>query len=541
MSIFKYDNFKQWERFSEMPKGINRYCGATKDDTFIRATMAELPEHLADEAGVYLLAFAIGRLSKPLLAFVTELGVMDRPSVKNSLDVALLIRDTMFSKQSKSEFADSPYLEILKQTAEIYGAAFAVDSMEAVYNDEFAMERTGASFFANGAQKLESYSANLKLFMSFTPPQFLASPDIGNIGIRNISHQIVNFDRKDPLVEHLEILGQLSFDDLSSITKVIKDDSLGRSAFIGRQIDAAVCKDLPDMKSGFVYNLPFALEARPMNTLMTLIAMNELELSRFISSGSMESYLTSKWIHAGNAHTMEDQNFLILHDLFNQRLLANPFFERVFQRTESLYKPSFVSVTMAFLSQAIKEKGLAVEMVKAPGGSKNVSSGVLKSFAEGLGLIAKHAREPEVVQAGHAMVTSQLRINLINLYVSMANDEDVGKKLKKPDAVDVDYQFKFMAVRLCAELHQPNQNYTSSALAKIKPIGNFVSDMAGLNHREALLMLVSTYDEETILDALKDYKPGIKPMIELGVLSQKHIKLLPAKERGEMLETAMGL
>ena len=543
MSIFKYGNFKQWERFPEMRKCINRLIGGTSDDSFIRAILPEVPDHLVDEAGIYLLEYAIQRQSKKLLSFVTEMGVLDKPSVKNSLDVAVLIRDTMFTSGGNPS-ADNPFLEILKQTAEIVGEPFAIDSMEAIFNDDFATKRSGATFFASGKEKLDCYTANLNRLISFTSPKYLSSPLIGNIAIKRISGQMSNLDRKDPIEDFLEVLSTLSFDDLSSISKVIKDDPLRRGAFMARQIDAAVCKELPEMKGEFFYNMTFALVVKPMNTLMALISMRESELSRFISSGGMEYYLTSKWIYEDNAHIMEDQNFLDLHNLFNQRLLANPFFETVFKRTEGLYKPGSVTVTMAFLSQAIKDHQLPVEMVKTPGGSKNVASRVLKSFAESLALIEKHAKEPEVVQAGRDMMASQLRTNLVNLYVAMANDEDVGKKLKKPGAVDEDYQFKFMVVRLCAELHQPSQNYTNSALAKIKPIGNFVSDisdMAGLSHKEALLMLVSTYDEATILNALKDYKPGLKPMIELGVLHRKHMSLLPAKERGEMLETAMGL
>lgn len=544
MSIFKYDNFKQWERFPEMTKAVNRLIGAMNDDSFLRAALADLPEHLADEAGVYLLEIALRRMSKKMLGFVTELGVFERPAVKNSIDVAVMIRDTLFTRGGNFvSFDDSdPYVDLLKKAAEHYGEAFAIDSIDAAYDDDIALKRSGASFFANGTEKLHSYTDNLKLLMLFTPAKYLASPVLGNIAIKNVAEQISNLDSRELLLKHLEVLGKLNFDDLSSISRVIKDDALTRSAFMGRQIDAAVCKELPDMKSDFVLNLGYALETRPMNTLMTLVTMKEPEFSRFVSTGGMQQYLLCKWLNAGNAQILADQNFLDLHDLFNQRLLSNPFFGHVFERAERLHKPNFVSVTMAFLTQAINEKGLAVEMVKTPGGSKSVSSDVLKTFAESLRLISEHTKLPEVIQAGQNMISAQLRGNVIRLYGAMADEDVAGKKLKKPDTVDQDYQFKFMVVRLCAELHQPRNTYTTSQLAKVMPIGQVVNLREnGLEHKEALKLLVETFDEATILDALKDYKPGIRPMIELGVLSQKHISLLPAKDRGEMLETAMGL
>lgn len=526
-----------------MTKAVNRLIGAMNDDSFLRDALVDLPKHLADEAGAYLLKIALHRMSKKMLRFATELGVFERPSVKNSVDVAVMIRDAMFSSAGNVT-DDNPFLVILKQAADLHGEAFAIDSMEAVYNDAFALKRSGASFFADGQQKLETYSANLKLLMRFTPEDILESPMLGNVSVKHVGAQMSNIgDKKTFLAEHLELMGQLNFDDFSSISRVLKDDPLGRSVFMGRQIDAAVSKELPGMKSDFVHNLGFALQTRPINTLLTLMSMQAPEVSRFISSGGMAQYLTSKWLDAGNADILKDQNFLDLHDLFNQRLLSNPFFNSVFERTESLYKPSFVSVTNAFLSREIMEKGLSVKMVKTPGSSTSVFADVLKTFAESLRLIAEHVKNPEVIQAGRGRIAAQLRDNVISLYISMAQDEVAGKKLKKPETVDQDYQFKFMAVRLCAELHQPRGNYTSAQLTKIMPIGSDFANLRdlGLEHKEALLLLVETFDEATLLDALKDYKPGLRPMIELGVLSRKHIGLLPAKDRGELLETAMGI
>jgi hypothetical protein len=540
MSIFRYDNFRQWERFSEMTKGITRICGSDSDDSFLRATLADLPEDLVDEAGAYMLEFAIKRFSSKLLGFVTEFGVFERPGMKNNLDVAVMIRDKLFTSGGDIS-ADNPYLGLLKKASAHYGDAFAIDSMDAVYDDDIAKLYSGASFFASGKEKLDSYTTNLKRLMLFTPPQYLNSRILGNIAIKNVGDQMSNLDKGAQLDEHLELMGQLSFDDLSAICKVIKDDPLTRGAYMGRQIDAAVCKDLPDMKSDFVFNLGYALEARPMNTLMTLVTMKESEFSLFVSTGVVQQYLLGKWLHAGNAKILEDQNFLDLHDLFNQRLLSNPYFSHVFQRTERLNKPNHVSVTGALVFPALKGKHLDVEMVKSATGSKNIPTGVLKSFAQSLDLIAKHCKLPEVIQAGQEMIKDQLAPNLIKLYMLMSKDDIIGKKLKPYDSVDKEYQLKFAAIRLCAELHAaiPVNN---RGLEKIKPIEHGMGAMdAGVTHKEALLVLVKTYDEATILDALKDYKPGIKPMIELGILSQKHIALLPVKDRGELLENAMGL
>jgi hypothetical protein len=528
MSILQYDNFNDWDGFRE----LNLACMRLKDDdSKLRALVAEVPEDLRQEASLYLLDYSMTQQSAILLKLATELGVFDIPGVKNNLEIAMTLRDRMFTT---TEEPSAGHLEILRQSAELFGEGFAIDSISAVYNDEFARQRAGARSFANGKEKLDAYSANLKLFVSFTAPKILANPDIGNIGIRHIRSQIMNFREGDPIGNHLKQLGEtLHFDDFVAIANVMTEQPFNFGQHMLRQIDAGVCQGLPRLSLDYLQNLPLALKVRPMNTLMSLVTMKESEFSRFVSGDGLFHYLTSSWITKNNAEILKDQNFLDLHDLFNQRLLASAYLPGALVRHEGLERPRTVSVTLAMMLPQLKEKGVRIDLSNEYG---------MLTFAQSLALMKGDPKHAEVVRYSHEAIADTLVRDAVSLYARMLNADHLKKHMKPLELTDKDERFKLVAVRLCAELHQPRAAHTRAELDRLKPISQLYGEtIKGLNHKDALLALVETYDEATILGALKGYKPGIKPLIELGVLDRKHMALLPAKDRGDMLESAMGL
>ena len=528
MGILQFENFSEWNGFSE----INLVCMRLQDDdSKLRVLATEVPEDLRQEFSLYLLNYSITRQSDAMLKIATELGVFEIPGVKHNLEIAVTIRDRIFT-QDKAP--NEGHLEILRQSAERLGEAFAIDSLSAVYNNEFARIRSKATSFADGTEKLATFTANLKLWKRFTPAQFLLNPDIGNIGIRHIRAEAGNFrsGNADALYRHLQALGELEFDDFLAIASVIKDDPLKLGNCMPRQIDAGVCQSLPGMSRDVLQNLELALKVRPTNTLMTLVTLSESQFSRFVSYEGVAQYLTIHWLTAENASILQDQNFLDLHELFNNRLLANPYLPSVFERYETLAKPWDVTVTLAMMLPQLKEKGFYVDLSKPYG---------LKTLATSLSLLKTDPRHAEVVRVGHESISAQLNRNALHLYAKMVSYESF-KHMKPVSQMEKADMFRFVAVRVCAELHQPNNKLRHAEADKIKPIGQFLGmKESGLEHKEALLALVETYDEATILGALKGYKAGIKPLIELGVLDRKHMALLPAKDRGEMLENAMGL
>lgn len=529
MSILKYENFTECEQFSE----INLACMRLRDDddSKLRDLVAKVPADLRQELSLYLLDYSITRQSGPMLKLATELGVFDIPGVKNNLEIAVAVRDRMFTS---SKEPSAGHLEILRQAANHLGEGFAIDSMSAVYNNEFARIRSDAKSFASGREKLDSYSANLSLFKRFTPAKFLNNPEIGNIGIRHIRFELVNLRDDEPIGNHLKELAELHFDDYVAIANVITSNPELHGKCVPHQIDAGVVKGLAEMSRDYLVNLVLALKIRPTNTLMTLATMKESEFSRFVSCDGIYQYLSSQWITKDNAGILLDQNFLDLHELFNNRLLGSPYLGSVFERNHGLSKPSDISVSFAMMLPALKAKDLYIDLSNKNG---------LKSLAKSLNLLSDDPRHEEVLHVGREAIRSELSRKVLNLYAKMATyDESFAKHMKPVDQVDKEDQFKLIAVRLCAELHQPDRPLTNAEASKIRPIGQFFGmNDSGLNHKEALLSLVQTYDEATILNALKGYKAGIKPLIELGVLDRKHMTLLPAKDRGEILEGAMGL
>lgn len=440
----------------------------------------------------------------------------------------MTLRDRMF--QSAKE-PSAGHLALLQGYAKFFGEPYAFDSMSAVYNLEFAKNRSGARQWPTGTEQLETYSANLQLFIRFTPAKFLSNPDIGNIGIRHICNQLTNLRNGDPLGDHLKHLGALSFDDLVATASVITSDPMGLGQYVHRQIDAGVHKGLIELKRDFLLNLEIALKVRPMDTVLTLASLSEPLFSRFVSCDGMLNYLTSQWITEDNAQILADQSFLDVHELLNNRLLSSPYLAGVFQRHEALSRPNSASVSLTMMLAQLKDKGVYVSI-----SSKNG----LKTLGENLELLRHNPAHAEVVQAGREEIERSIRRRTKLVYEKLVKDKKHG--LKPIDAIDKEDMFRLVVVRLCAELHQEGKAYTEAELNNIKPIGRVVDiGYVELHHKEALLALVWGYDELFVLEALSGYKPGIKPMIELGVLGRKHMNLLPLKYRGQMLENSMGL
>jgi hypothetical protein len=527
MSVLQYENFQESNYFS----AINLICMRLRDDGDVRPLrelVAEVSDDLRQEAALFLFDYSITAQSEAMFKLAKDMGVLEVPGFMQDLEIAMTLRDRMFQSAKEPSVG---HMELLREYAEVFGEAFAFDSMSAVYNIEFARNRSGARQWPTGTEQLATYSANLQLLIRFTPPELLNNPALGNIGIRHIRDQQSNLRSDDPIADHLKHLSALSFDDLVATANVITYDPMGRGQYVHRQIDAGVRKGLKELGRDFVLNLELALKLRPIDTLMTLATMNEVDFQRFVSCDGMLHYLTTQWITEENAQILKDPAFLDVHELFNNRLLSSPYLPGVFQRNETLRKPNIASVSLTMMLAQLKDKGVHVSI-----GSKNG----MKTFGECLELLRHNPAHAEVVQAGRVEIASAIRRRPQLVYDKLVRDKKHG--LKPADEIDKEDLFKMVVVRLCAELHQESKAYTQTELSNIKPIGSALDiETVGLNHKEALLALVRGYDELFVLDALRGYKPGLKPMIELGVLGRKHMALLPAKLRGDMLESAMGL
>lgn len=541
MSIFDYDQLTEWEGFQEFNLATMRLRGANGNSHGLQALYDDIPGPLKVQAKLYLLEFSISSLSRNLLDFAQDQGSLELPQVAGSLEVAIRIRDALFTNQN---FKESGHVELLTELAKHHGEAFAIDSMCAALDSDFADRKAGARDGAKSQERADAYTHNLELMKRFLDPVLLNSTAVGNLSFRLFATVSTNHAPRGDFSALLKLVSEYKANDLQAVFQLLKDNEKETPKF-SKHIDAALRNDfsalLHRQETSVLYK---ALAARPMTALSQFVAMNESEMVSFISGHLAQIFVMGDWIDKSNLEPLEDQNFHDLMSLFADRLVNNPYFASAFYRSEALNKPSDPGIPFILMAQKLNERRLMANL--SPG--KYSTS---RSSVEELGKRISEVSHLKLVADGAStalkMIDFELSRDLVRAYKKMFEDETLGQKLKAPmaddapEGADKEYQKRFAAVRICAELHQPKQT-TITGEKKFTPYSYYVGEIKGtLQSKNALLAQVKTYDDATVIEALTHYKAGFKPMIELGVITRKSLDKLPAKERGMFLEHELGM
>lgn len=545
MSVFEYEELKAWEGFDDLNRSTLKLRGSMGNLEESRALYMSVPDHLKDSAKTYFLELSISGLSKKLLEFAKEVGALDLPHIQESLEVAIRIRDAIFSAK---RFSDSGHVELLKGMSGQHGEAFAVDSMAAALSNDLAELRCGGDWL-NAQDKADFFASNLKRVKEFIDPQWMKSADVGNTGFRIFSVESTNQAPRGDFSEVFNLLAEYQADDLSALVKSItKDDNskkgiiAERGALVAKQIDSALDESFASLiKSDEPHDLFKAAMARPAKVMEFLGSMSDKELSRFVMSKSLYLYLNTDWIYEDNEAVLEDRQLIESINQFNDRVCSSPYFEPTFQRSSSLNEPWMPGIPFALLSSKLNELNLHVKLYRDNGGTS------LETFSDAVSALARHESTGSHAAAGLQIIEKDLKLDLIRVYKKISEHEEFGKRVPEPasaanpNGVSKQYQINFAAVRICAELQQPFQTVATEK-KKITPYAHYIGEIKGsLRSKNALMTLVKSFEEEIIVDALAHYKGGFMPFIEQGILSKKHMNKLSLKDRGKILESDMGM
>lgn len=541
MSIFDYEKFQRWEGFSDFNTATMKLRGATGDRDGLQLMFDGIPSDLKDQARMYLLEFSISSLSKKLLDFATAQGVLDLPDVTTSLELAIRIRDALFTN---SRARESGHVELLAQLAPRHGEAFAADTMNAALDRDLAERKVGDRNGSSGMQRAVVFEENLLLAKRFLDGQAFTSTAVGNIAFRNFSVQSENHSPRGDFSKVLDLIIEYPADDLKAVMAVVKSHPHVATA-LASHIDAGLREDTQTLLRTQGYGTLFqALSARPLTAVSEFIAMREKDLANFASGPMSHTWVMGEWIDESNVRDLDDDLLFNQINLFNQRLTENAYFQAAFQRSESLHKPDSVGIPFILIAEKMK----ALQMVPNLSMGKYSSRNPVESLADGLLKLSESKRLNEVSATAISIIETEVGRGLCRAYEECYNDEVLGKRMQPPiskedpsSGVDKDFQQSFMAVRLCAELHQDSQS-TAAGQKKYTPYACNIGDIKGsIRAPKALTVLVKSYDEQTVLNALKDYKAGIMPLIKLGVLNTRHMDKVPLKDRGAFLESEMGI
>lgn len=542
MSIFEYEDFQAWEGFSELNMAMLRLRGASGDKDAIRPMFEAVPSELKTQALAYALEYSVTALSRQQLELATELGALDLITPKNSLEVALRIRDTLFTARN---FRESGHVDLLKELAGQHGEPFAVDTMYAAFNADNVKRKLGLKSFATLQQRADAYVDNLSLIERFVDDKWRKSVAVGNVAFRQMAQQETSGAPRGDFTGCLNLVSDYETNDLASVMKLVEEDIGPRSKQLARHIDSGLRHSfntlLHTQQEGLIFD---AVRSRPASGLTSLITMSESDLATAISGSGMRRYAVGNWINKHNVDQLADRNFMDLITLFNDRLTSNPYFEVNASREGGINNPSNPGIPFLLLAPTLIKKNIAVSL--KPEHSSGAAT--LESMADAIGLVSKIDGMQEYVDAGVTLMNRTMNHKLVQAYKTFASDKEFGKDIRpakndeNPDGVDRDYQARFAAIRLCAELHQSTDKKTAAWEKKYTPYQWYAGDIDSLiKSKKALLTLVKTYDEETILDAMKSYKAGLLPLMEVGALDRKHMNKLTLKERGQILEQDLGM
>lgn len=541
MSIFEFQEFNRWEGFNDLNIATMKLRGSVGDHEGTRQHFERVPAELKEKSLAYLLELSINSLSGKQLKLATELGALDLITSKTSLEVALAIRDSYFMAR---DFRESGHIELLARLAPEHGEAFAVDTMQAAFNSDIIERRLGLKSFPSAQEKADGFARNLKLMERFIEPRWLKWTSVGNVAFRQMAAQETSTSGDADFSECMTLLSHLETNDLSALMKVVKQDIKERSVLFSSQIDRALRHDFQSFLHSRNESVIFdALVAKPMSVMTSLLTMSPIDLTGLISGTGLGQYAEGRWITESNVNVLADKNLIDLINLFHSRLEADPYFVSNATKPGGIKNPDSPGIPFLLMAPMLNRSGVYVDLKSKYGGTQK-----LFAFARNMSILEKIDGMEEYISAGVEILTNHMDLRLQNAYKTFSSDKVFGKDIKKPksdenpDGVDRDYQIRFAAVRLCAEMHQETAKRTEAWEKKHTPYQYLAGKIHDdINCKEALLALVKTYDEATILDALVSYKPGIMPMIEAGVLGRSHMNKLTLKERGKVLENDLGM
>jgi hypothetical protein len=539
MGIFSYEDFHdEWAGFNDLNATMFRVREDTADLEPIKAIFRSVPEHLKAQSLAYALEYAINSLSAVKLNLAKDLGAMELITPKNSLQVALRIRDCLFSRNSHS---DGDHVELLKDLAADHGLHFAIDTMAAALNSHFAERRYGAKM-VTAQNTFDGYVDNFLLMDRFIDPAFKKSVAVANVGFKAFAQEAFRYSPRPDSSLALKLLAEYDSNDLVAIGTILKEQPESGD-LLARQIDSGfISKGAQAFKENSD-SVIRAFKVRPLTAISMLDGMTSDELTDFVQSPGLYAYASGAWVEKGNAHVLGNKELISLVDRFNSRLVSSPYFSSVFDRSSELSSPWTTAIPYVLLSKSLADAGIHVDIRR----SDSSSSQAVDSLADALDAMEGYEAVVQHRASGLKMLQKELDQSLRRAYREMSADEDLGKRIKEPrttanpGGVDPEYQRNFAAVRLCAELYQERQTVATEK-KKLTPYAYFVGDIKGpAASRKALTQIVKSLDEETILDALAHYKAGFRPLIEIGVLDKKHMNKLNLKDRGRFLETDMGM
>jgi hypothetical protein len=480
----------------------------------------QVPIGSRDAALRTLFDISVEELSGVLLAFAVDRGLLALPGFTDDLGVALQLRDRFFSHPCP--LLDTGHFELLKSMAGPLGLDFSINSMEDAYSERHLRGYVAA----DAVVRIDAFTKNLNLAMSFCDPVTLRDKAVGNTALRRFAVHAENATANNPAysaVAHLRVLAELDFDDLGAMLDVVSADEITRLPMILQQFMGTLFSKFDSgLEKFYNYALRPAFSYVPATVFDHLETVSDQALRRLVNSEFLDAYLNRKWLNLDecNGFLLKDTVFLGRLERFNARLLADPYIK-------SLLKDHCQGAMHV-------SKLMAVPRMEKAGMTFNLSCGMDYNQLAGQLILAKELPQlSEHFEKGKLIIElgfeDQAKTMYSRFYFS-------GKDVPDPETLtSTQIVRNAMILMACDYALFVKGNNTYDAPRFID------STYRNQSMEAAATLFTKATPEEEVVQLVKDIPQYLRALINNGLVDRKNLQKLLPKELAQQFGQDLGL
>jgi hypothetical protein len=332
MPVFETGDLRESEYHQTLHRGCLRARNKFVEPVELQMALQALPDHLKLQGWQYVLDVAIESSIDNLFLFAQERGVLNLPGViEKRLEMGMAIRDSFFRLERKVPHL----LRFLEDVAQEGGLAFALDSINAVFNKDSLHSAVETRPHHSNQDKVKYLEHAFNLAISMLPAEVRYTPQVGNLAIQRISEIPQDLCSENGFVDIFADAISLKVSDSEALLNVmshIHNDA--------NQMAAPLAINLLNeaLASGKWMDRLFVLlmKISPLKMLRAIEGFDENATSLFIAGGGAVYYIEDGWRDTALDHFdgLSPAQFPLL-DRINKRLAENTYFQSLMRRTKS--------------------------------------------------------------------------------------------------------------------------------------------------------------------------------------------------------------
>ncbi len=504
--MFVYEELNRSEFMGDLSQICSRVASGNKSDDYseLESTFNKIPAQLESQALLYIFEKSIEELSEGLYLFVESKGFDKCPEVLNNFLVICKIRDAYFEKWQSLRI--SPHWDFMLHESRGMRTPFIIDTIDSAFCDK----------------KIKSVHEKLTIAIEMFGDELVKNARYGNQIIYNLNNEWLVINRYnhsawrdvEKIITELNITDDKTLLELCKLRFEITSFRINfKSALIRRFKDGRVASNYDLISQG--------LEKDPHFTIQTILDLSEGDFStlvyeeRFVILGQ-NSVLNKDWLSGKQRQLAKDKD---LRDMIRQlfkRVLKDPVMMRAASQCEKTgpviaMAAPYLTTPQVLLNFEILED-FSVAILQLAGASESVSGNPLQLE----------------VDFGYSLVRQTVEDLILEVFESLDKNH-VPEKLRNEPSIEE--KVSYVCIRFIAESDSVSDDWVRAEIESKPDVLEY----------PVFLLMCQKYSDQQKIDALEGFSHGIKRLIELDLLGVEHISLLDLNNRGDLLETNLGI